>query len=323
LIAWATLAVRRVHLRESGRGSVSKPKRAEAKPWFWRWRPSLGNNAMLWKEAFAPTAKTKLGFIGMAANVIVVAVALAWTGYMFFQVATAGAFFDPEDYFIYSAIFTGIIGSGLLLLLAARASSLFSLEKERDTWISLLSTPLTGKDIVLGKLWGNLYSARWGFLLMVFTWALGVLFSAPYAMVIPVLAGTFLLCAVFVTSVGLVYSLRSSTSLRAMGLTLATILFVGGGYMLCCCPVLAMGGANDDLTEIGFAPCLTFLMVAPAAFYAEGFQGSSIETELVTTYVVGVLLYLVANSILVAWLVYNFDEAAGRTADMPEAYART
>jgi hypothetical protein len=64
-------------------------------------------------------------------------------------------------------------------------------------------------------------------------------------------------------------------------------------------------------------------MVAPAAFYAEGLQGSSIETELVTTYVVGVLLYLVANSILVAWLVYNFDEAAGRTADVPEAYART
>jgi ABC-type transport system involved in multi-copper enzyme maturation permease subunit len=320
LIAWATFAVRRVHLREASRGEVNKAKKAERAPSRWRWRPTLGNNAMLWKEAFAPTAKTRLGFIGVAANVIVVSVALVCTGYVFLASATSLDFWDAEDYFIYSAIFTGIVGSGLLLLLGARASSLFSLEKERDTWISLLSTPLTGKDIVLGKLWGNLYSARWGVALLAVTWMLGLLFDASYALVILLLVGTFLLCAVFVTSVGLVFSLRSSTSLRAMGLTMATVLFVGGGYMLCCCPVLAMGRGGDD-PEFGFAACLPFLIVAPAAFFADEGAGSG-DTEALAAYITGVILYLIATSVLLAWLVNNFDEAAGRTADRPDAYAR-
>jgi hypothetical protein len=52
--------------------------------------------------------------------------------------------------------------------------------------------------------------------------------------------------------------------------------------------------------------------------FANGVQGSVVETRLITTYVVGVILYLIANSMLVAWLIYNFDAAAGRTADTPE-----
>ena len=324
LIALATWAVRRVHLRDSGRGAVSKPKNPQRRRWFWHWRPSLGNHAMLWKEAFAPTAKTKLGLVGMAANVIVVIAALVWTLYVFFQTAGGNQFWDPEDYFIYTAFFTGVIGSGLLLLLAARASSLFTLEKERDTWTSLLSTPLTGKDIVFGKLLGNLYSARWGFFLMVFTWGLGVLFSASFLIVIPILAGTFVLCATFVTSVGMAYSLRSATSLRAMGLTLMTVVFVGGGYMMCCCPIAAIvahsADFGSDFGQIGLAPCLTFLVVAPAAFYAEGINSSSVQNELLGAYVAGVVLYLVVNGVLVTWLVQTFDAAAGRTADMPDVH---
>jgi ABC-type transport system involved in multi-copper enzyme maturation permease subunit len=324
LIAWATLAVRRVHLRESGRGSVSKSKLSDRLPKRWRWRPTLGDNPILWKEAFAPTAKIKLGWIGAAANAIVVVGAATFTSYMFTMTATGSSSIRPQEYFYYTGTFTGVIGSGLLLLLGARASSLFALEKERDTWISLISTPLTGKEIVLGKLWGNLYSGRWGFLLLALTWASCIVFETSYALVFFILAGTFLLAAVFATSVGLLFSLHSATSLRAMGLTLMTGLLVGGGYMLCCMPILAMSGSGDEsLIEVSFAPCLTFLIVAPAMMFASGMEGSSVEIRLMTTYVVGVIIYLIANSILVAWLIYNFDAAAGRTADVPDAYARS
>jgi len=321
LIAWATLAVRRVHLRESGRGSVSKSKLSDRLPKLWRWRPTLGDNPILWKEAFAPTAKIKLGWIGVAANVIVVVGAATFTTYMFTMAVTGAAFIKPQEYFYYTGAFTGVIGSGLLLLLGARASSLFSLEKERDTWISLISTPLSGREIVLGKLWGNLYSGRWGFFLLALTWGSCIVFETSYALVFLVLAGTFLLGAVFATSVGLLFSLRSATSLRAMGLTLLTGLVVGGGYMLCCVPVLAMSGVDEAVFEVAFAPCLTFLLVAPAMMFANSVQGSVVETRLITTYVVGVIIYMIANSMLVAWLIYNFDAAAGRTADAPDAYA--
>jgi hypothetical protein len=323
LIAWATFAVRRVHLRESGRGSVSKPKFSDRLPKLWQWRPTLGDHPILWKEAFAPAAKMKLGWIGAAANAIVVIGAATFTTYMFTMAVTGASFIKPQEYFYYTGTFTGVIGSGLLLLLGARASSLFSLEKERDTWISLISTPLSGNEIVLGKLWGNLYSGRWGFFLLALTWGSCILLETSYALIFLLLTGTFLLGAVFATSVGLLFSLRSATSLRAMGLTLLTGLIVGGGYMLCCVPLLAMGGSGDEsLIEVSFAPCLTFLIVAPAMMFASGMQGSVVETRLITTYVVGVILYLIANSMLLAWLIYSFDDAAGRTADRPDAYAR-
>jgi MFS family permease len=77
---------------------------------------------------------------------------------------------------------------------------------------------------------------------VVLTIPLALWFDARYILMIPILAGTFLVCAAFVSCVGLWYSLRSQTSLRAIGFTMATVMFVGGGYMACCCPVLAMGG---------------------------------------------------------------------------------
>jgi hypothetical protein len=274
---------------------------------------------MLWKEAFAPASKTRLGVIGVAANVMVVIGAVGWTLYMFYYSAFITPMFDPEDYFIFTTIFTGVIGSGLLLLLGARASSLVTLEKERDTWVSLISTPLSGAEIVIGKLLGNLYAARWGVLLMVLAWVLGLFFSPPFLAVMPILMGTFIVAAVFVTGMGLLYSLRSKTSLRAMSLTLITVMFVGGGYMFCCCPVVAMSGPPDEAFQLGLSPCVPFLLAAPAGFYIEGIDGgSSPESELIAAYVFGVLLYTIASGVLVAYLTTTFDEAAGRTADMPE-----
>jgi ABC-type transport system involved in multi-copper enzyme maturation permease subunit len=318
LIALATTAVRRVHLRESSRGTVEK-RRWQAPRWARRWKPAMGNNAMLWKEAFAPTSKTKLGILGVVANVLIVAGAMTWTLVVFFYSATGMSFWDDEEYFIYTAVFTGFIASGLLLLQGARASSLITVEKERDTWISLISTPLSGAEIILGKLLGNLYAARWGIGLLMATWGLGLWFSVPFVMVIPIFLGTYLVCAISVSCIGLLYSLRSKTSLRAMGLTLATIMFLGGGYIACCCPVLELSGGSGDLAELGFAPCMPFLVAAPGVFYAEGFENRGPDEEMVGAYVVGVVFYTILAASLVGYLTTQFDAAAGRTADMPDA----
>jgi ABC-type transport system involved in multi-copper enzyme maturation permease subunit len=319
LIVFATLAVRRVHLRESSRGAVQE-RRWQPPRWLRRKKPAMGNNAMIWKEAFAPTSKTKLGVVGYVANVIVVAGAMTWTLYVFYYSALGQQFWSDEWYFTYTGIFTGFIGTGLLLLQGARASSLITVEKERDTWISLISTPLTGPEIVLGKLLGNLYAARWGIALLLVTWGLGLFFNISFAIVIPVFLATYLVCAISVSCIGLLYSLRSKTSLRAMGLTLATIMFMGGGYIACCCPVLELTGPSGDWFELGFAPCMPFLVAAPGVFYAEGIDGgNSADGELAGAYVAGVMFYAVVAASLVAYLTTQFDAAAGRTDDMPDA----
>jgi len=266
---------------------------------------------MLWKEAFAPTSRTKLGWAAGIANVIVVVAALAGVLYSFVTALIGFDHWSREGYFIFAAFFTGTIGVGLLLLLAARGAGLVTIEKERDCWTSLLSTPLTGREIMTSKLLGNLYAMRWGLVLLTVAWACGIVLDIRYLFVAAVMAVAFLLCAWFVTEVALVYSLRSNTTLRALGFSLATTLFIGGGYLMCCCPILAIGRVNDDSMAIGFAPCMPFLITAPSILFAEGDLSSSGPP--IVAWGIGVIGYFIASLMLLAYLSTNFDALVGRT----------
>lgn len=321
LIAWSTAMVRRVHLRGSSRGETRK-LRGGVRWWDrYRWKPQLGDHAVVWKEAFAPTAKTKLGALGAISNLLLVVAALGWTIYFFIAALTGAWYVTPEAYFQYAATLTGVVGAGLMLLLAARAAGLVTSEKERDCWISLLATPLTGGEIMRGKMFGNLYAARWGFLILLITWLLGAVFDVRYLLLVPVLASTFFLCTLFVTNVGLHFSLISATSLKAMSWTIATVFFIGGGYLFCCCMGAGVLGALDHdpefLMTIGLAPCLPFLVCAPAMLFATGLKGE--ETQMLVAYLLGVVGYVIANGLLMADYARNFDLRAGRTvlADCP------
>jgi ABC-type transport system involved in multi-copper enzyme maturation permease subunit len=326
LIGWATLAVRRVHLRDvSSSKAAAKAKRGPKRNLLPRWRPAMIDRPMVWKEAFAPTSKTKLGAVAWLANVLVVVVALGSIFYAFVMVLTKQQYWQERHFLQLTAGFTGFVGSLLLVVLGTRASGLVTLEKERDCWISLLSTPLTGGEIMRGKLVGNLYSARWGILLLGVAWALAAILDVRYLMVGAILAGAFAICATFVSNLGLLFSLRSKSSLRAMGLTLLTGLFVGGGYLMCCCPVLALGrtGSGDGL-QLGVAPCIPFLLASPAIAFAEGAErpdavnmlGMPTDPEtagFTIAYVFGIVGYIFATALLMTYLARNFDEVSGRT----------
>ncbi|QDT74368.1 ABC-2 family transporter protein [Lacipirellula limnantheis] len=325
LVALATTAVRRVHLRESSRGDgAAKRKRGEAVRWSdrYRWRPQLGENAMLWKEVFAPTAKARLGFVGVAANVIVVLVALGLTFFFFYLAVTNDPNFDDDDFFYFAAVETTILGVCFMLLLAARAAGLVTLERERDCWTSLLSTPLSGGEIMRAKLVGNLYAARWGYLLLLITWLLAACFDGRYLLVIPLLTLSFFLCTMFVTVVGLQYSLSSATSLRAMGAALATVFFVGGGYFIFCCfgfVAVGGGGNEDDLLAIGMAPLLPYIVSAPAFLFASGTDEWG-KGQPMMAYLLGTAGYAVADLLLAINLFSSFDRRAGRTVDSPSGH---
>lgn len=324
LIALATTAVRRVHLRDSsrGEGGATKTKKDQSsRPWYERyfWRPQLGDNAMLWKEAFAPTAKVRLGFLGVAANAIVVVFALGLTGYFFWLAAMESEFFDADSFFGFAAVETLVLGVCFMLLLAARGAGLVTIEKERDCWISLLSTPLTGGEIMRAKMLGNLYAARWGYILLLITWLLASLFDPRYLLLIPLLTFSFFLCTLFVTNVGLEYSLASSTSLRAMGATLATVFFIGGGYFFCGCSCLVAAGAEpDNIVFLGFAPLLPYIISAPTWLFFMGANDGD-WTQFAVAYVLGSIGYVGVNAALIFDLARRFDARAGRTIDSPAA----
>ncbi len=322
LVALATMAVRRVHLRDAGRG----PRRSRLNlrlPTLPRWRPGLGDHPVLWKEAFAATSKTRLGIIGYLAAAALGFVALASVVYAFaiaVDVRSSGGFSTPaRRYCEFTAPFGAFVGAGVLMLVAARASGLVTVEKERDCWTSLLSTPLTGADVIRGKTLGNLYAARWGLALLAVAWALGLVFDARFILVAAITTAVLLLCAWFLTAVGLYYSLKSNTSLRALGFTLFTGGFIGGGYMFCCCPVLAVSGGSDDHILVGLAANMPFLLCSPAGALSETDWGPNSQFQkLAVAFGVGVVGYLIASVVLTHYLVQEFDALAGRAKGVPD-----
>lgn len=315
-ILLATFAVRRVHLKETTKAASSERQRRRWR--LPRWRRPLGSDAMLWKEMFAGTASTKLGFVGWAALAIILTTVCGFTLYALADTLFQSRWSGHKDFFEYLYVLTGMLGSGVLLLLAARAAGLITSEKERDCWLSLLSTPLTGREIIRSKMWGNLYSARWPMLILAAHWALGVMLRPDYILAALATLVTFLLAAWYVTNLGLCFSLTSQTTMRAIGATLGTLIFTSGGYLFCCCIVLRTGVSSNSELMLILAPCIPFLLMFPSLLYVETLRDSYfslLDTGAEAAYCIGMIGYLIAGICLNQYMATNFNRVAGRTDD--------
>lgn len=321
-ISLAIFAVRRVHLKESTKAAQTALKATRRRRFNFRfptWKRPLGDNPMIWKEVFAHTATTKLGIAGRIAAGLILLTAF---GIMMTSVYSHFAYPSSYSFGSYHAnmlSLSGMLGTGILLLLAARASGLMTSEKESDCWLSLIATSLTGKEIIRGKMWGNFYSMRWPFLLLVSNWVIGVLLAPSYLLAALATLATFLLMAFYVTNLGLLFSLKSQTTMRAMGATLGTLLFTGGGYMFCCCMVgVGSSGGGDDFM-IFLAGVIPFLLSFPTIIFLEFSPARSLgETGMPIAYGLGIIGYLIAAICLHTTMARNFDHQAGRTTRGPD-----
>jgi ABC-type transport system involved in multi-copper enzyme maturation permease subunit len=320
LATLATWGVRRTHLRES--------TRAARKHWRFShfFRPAVGSQPMLWKEIFAEPAAARLGWVGRVAAAVIVIGVIVPTLYVFFQSMGQGYFRRSQEvYLIYTAYMGSLLACGGLLLVAARAAGSITSERERDCWMSLIGTPLEPGEIVWAKIAGSVWSIRGVVALLLLIWGLAVLLSPGFVIVIPFLLGTFLLLAFYSASLGVNYSLRCRSSLRAMAATLATGLFIGGMYLFCCMPVMiavAPRGPDEGIYFV-FTPCVPFLLAFPVAAYAAGeelFRGShSGGPIMVLAYLFGTIGYTVAGIVLSGSSIGSFDRLAGRTVRKPAA----
>ncbi|TWU20819.1 ABC transporter permease [Bythopirellula polymerisocia] len=308
----ATFAVRRVHLSETTRSAVGNSRLRNLR--LPKFRRPLGKRPVLWKEMFSETSTTKFGYVGWIALMILLMSILVMTILVFVNAFDDSRYrsHPTDDYLEYLVGLTGAMGSVILLLLAARAAGLIAQEKERDCWTSLLSTPLSGGEIIDGKQWGNLYSSRWLILVLVFAWLLELLFMPDFIWALLVSGLTFAVLAFYTTNLGLFFSLRSATTMRAMGLTLATIIFCGGGYLFCCCVVFAGGGGSNEMV-IFMAPCIPMLLALPTVLYEDFFGGSLWDEGLPIAYCIGIIGYLAAGIGLNLHMKSFFDDYAGRT----------
>ena len=316
LLAWWSKRRLRRYFARAGEVANRAARRERRRS---RWRPDIGRWPVVWKEVFATPgmvgrswALRILAVLGFGAVLTPAAMSLVaifmpqWNSYQ-----------DKIETFVDVSFGTLSFLSSLGLLAAAtHAACLFTGERERDTWTSLIGTTLEAREIVLGKLAGALTAMRWPVSIMGLLWLVVLVFDPAAVEVLMVTATIFGVLAVFAAALGLTCSFHVRTTTQAIVTTMAIALFLSGGYLMCCVP-MASGGEE---AAIMLAPSIAFLTVTPYWEIRPG-EGSHPGDEFILAIVAGVFLYIVAEFVLIASLIARFDDVAGRAQARPVAAA--
>ncbi len=325
LVAFAALRLRPSSRSEGGEGRGWFARRAAWARRKQRWfaRPACGDEAMLWKEKYVSRTggATKVTLVGLGAILIVL---IGYSGFDFFVAAVdefwregyssfGGARRDFNGYL--RAVGTAIYGLWLLGVASGAASGLTS-EREEDTWISLISTPLDGGEIIKAKLIGPVWALRPVAYLIVGLLAAGMAAGSIHPLGAVACLVELAAFSWFLTAIGTFFSLRSKNSTRAQASTMAVLIFLNGGYLFCCIPF------RPDTSAI-LAGCTPALFAASLLSPEDlGFNRPRFSPEyysgMVAATGLGLLFYTVAAAVLTTILYSTFDEIA----DRPDRFRR-
>jgi ABC-2 family transporter protein len=111
---------------------------------------------------------------------------------------------------------------GMLAVASTAAVSLTS-EREQDTWISLATTLLTPGEIVRGKHFGAVWSARRIGLALLLLWSVGIVLGAIHPLGVLAAIWVVGLAWWFIAAIGVFISARAKNSTRALTMTFITV----------------------------------------------------------------------------------------------------
>lgn len=228
-----------------------------------------------------------------------------------------GDYFDPRRSFNVGVRFATVCGYLLLvLLLAAVAAGGITSEKEKDSWISLISTPMDGSEILRGKIAGAFWSARYLFAGLLIVWWTGMVAGSLHPIGFALLVIATAIYSAFAVALGLHYSSICRNSTRSLVATFATLIVINGGYMMCCMPALITSGSSL-LGAMIVSGMTLFIEGSAACSYRDvsNFFGGSTNNErswMVFAYLLSVGGYGLAAFLLFQNRVARFDEDAER-----------
>jgi ABC-type transport system involved in multi-copper enzyme maturation permease subunit len=253
-------------------------RQEESRPWVtwfsrkmrrprWLSRPACATDAMLWKERhFARTDLFTKLVVLPATILLTVFVILAgdfdervmrsfssvWQhGY---SAQSDGPIPLNNALYVVSPLYIGL----WLLAVAGASASAVTFERERDTWDSLIATPLTGWEIIRGKAVGAIWGLRGFGGLLSLIWLVGLAAGAvhPLGMLLALLVVSLLTW--FVVALGTYASLTARTTSRALTITIAILIFLNFGYFGVLYPMVVVFSDAETwhYIGVGFTPRL-------------------------------------------------------------------
>jgi ABC-type transport system involved in multi-copper enzyme maturation permease subunit len=189
--------------------------------------PRVGREPMVWKEVYAePTFR--FNRTGMVLTATFVSVCLILCTFLMIVLFVLGL--DTGTLALRMNAGARTVGTFLALLLllgvAVRAAGCFSNERDRQTLVSLLSTPIPNRDILWGKWLGSVLCVRKMGCYLALVWLACTFTGGLHFLALPLLVVAWVVYALFLASLGLWFSLVSRNTLRATTCTVATLLGV-------------------------------------------------------------------------------------------------
>jgi ABC-type transport system involved in multi-copper enzyme maturation permease subunit len=269
LAGLAVAALRPTFARQGGARKVPRTAGDASR----RSRPPrpCGDDPMLWKELFAPRFPSFYRHLGLAIS-LALAGLLAWGTVRFaapavhelwqsgYGVAAAGS---ARAQFL---LYLRVVGTGIYLVyclgVASDAAASIAAEREKDTWVSLVTTPLTGAEIVRAKMLGAVWGIRHTATVLVLLWLAGAAAGSVHPLAIVAVLIELAAFTGFAAALGAWVSLRAKDATRAVALATLTLLVLNGGSLLLTLS-LRPGG------PLAYVGCTPFLIASALASHAD------------------------------------------------------
>ena len=284
-------------------------------------RPVCGDDAMLWKEMYVSKTTMRSKITGVILFVVVAGL-LGYYTYdcgkealkevMSYGYGTGSPSQGRRDFNGFLRVIETMIVIFWVIGVAMTASGSLSGEREADTWISLIATPLTPEEILRGKMIGSLWMTRWIGMVWLFMLVMGVALGAVHPLGA---VGVLLLTTVYLgfgVALGTIYSLISKNSGRALIATLFTMFVVNGFYLIFFIPI-PMVSSFRLLGVIPFVEAVSLISYDDFNTLL-GYNRAYLDRtgDFFFTCIASFLAYGSAAAILTVTLLYYFDDVIDR-----------
>jgi ABC-type transport system involved in multi-copper enzyme maturation permease subunit len=258
-LGWAVTRLRAVAMHQRY-GGERLTKKGAAKKAVRTLRP-VGQQPLVWKEVFVADRGNKV--FGILFRIAILFLLLSIPIFGAYQV-----FFAPwamqrtfaqqwEDFTegmnFWVRMWTGILAFFIFIGTALRAASAVAGEKDRDTWVSLCTTPITVGEFLYAKWLGAMLSMRFALGTLVFVWVVGVLLGSSYIFMIPVTAVFLFVFNSAFALAGIWCSITARTALIAnMRAFFVSVVMAGGFWTalgMCCGIPLEMSRVHFTVIE--------------------------------------------------------------------------
>jgi ABC-type Na+ efflux pump permease subunit len=288
-LVWAIVRLRsayRINVSDDGRRLVGRLTRPG---WRLLAKPAVSDDPILWREM----STSRVGFLSWAVSAIIILCIYAGLGYVTFFFGrpafielwhhgyTAGLttaehpefnlavrYFMPDygvnppadiartEFNILLRVITATMMFFITMMAASTSAAGIASERARETWNSLIATPLTARDILRSKMLAALWQIRWILITMFILWTIGLIAGAIHplgyiAVVLETAATTW-----FFLARGTLVSARANDLASATGQSARlAILLTCSGIV----PFLLPGRLNSVLLGTGSLPVVSYI----------------------------------------------------------------